>query len=95
MSKSILKAVIITIAFALFSCEKHMDYEPEAFFKGRQLEIAKAIYEDDETDLLKKLPLISQEELNKPAKAEMTLLFWAMTATLGDNATPFSLSICS
>ena len=95
MSKSILKAVIITIAFALFSCEKHMDYEPQAFFKGRQLEIAKAIYEGDEADLLKKLPLISQEELNKPAKAEMTLLFWAMTATLGDNATPERLHIIS
>ncbi|KJM64874.1 Inversin [Pluralibacter gergoviae] len=95
MSNSITKVVSIMVVFILFGCKKNMDYEPENFFEARQLEIAKAIYEGDETDLLKKLPLISTEELNKPAKAGMTLLFWAMTASLGDNATPERLHIIS
>ncbi|HDS1237132.1 ankyrin repeat domain-containing protein [Pluralibacter gergoviae] len=95
MSNSITKVVSIMVVFILFGCKKNMDYEPENFFEARQLEIAKAIYEGDETDLLKKLPLISKEELNKPAKAGMTLLFWAMTASLGDNATPQRLHIIS
>ena len=88
MSSSITKVVIIMVIFILFGCKKNMDYEPEDFFEGRQLEIAKAIYEGDEDDLLKKQPLISKEELNKPAKARMTLLFWAMMAASGDEVPP-------
>ncbi|EPK8589376.1 hypothetical protein QDZ86_005047 [Pluralibacter gergoviae] len=95
MTNSITKVVIIMVIFILFGCKKNMDYKPEDFFEARQLEIAKAIYKGDETDLLKKLPLISTEELNKPVKAGMTLLFWAMTASLGDNATPERLHIIS
>ncbi|HDS1237135.1 ankyrin repeat domain-containing protein [Pluralibacter gergoviae] len=95
MKSIILAAFILISAFGIQGCKKNMDYEPEDFFVGRQLEIAKAIYEGDEADLLKKLPLISTEELNKPAKAGMTLLFWAMTASLGDNATPQRLHIIS
>lgn len=94
--KSIMLTIFVLIsAFCIQGCKKNMDYEPEDFFKDRQLEIAKAIYEGDEADLLKKLPLISKEELNKPAKAEMTLLFWAMTVSLGDNATSERLHIIS
>ena len=95
MKSIILAAFVFISAFGIQGCKKNMDYEPEDFFVGRQLDIAKAIYEGDEADLLKKLPLISTEELNKPAKAGMTLLFWAMTASLGDNATPQRLHIIS
>ena len=91
----ILATIVFISVICMQGCKKNMDYEPNDFFEGRQLEIAKAIYEGDEADLRKKLPLISKEELNKPAKAEMTLLFWAMTATLGDNATPERLHIIS
>ncbi|KJM64875.1 Inversin [Pluralibacter gergoviae] len=95
MSNTAIQVLIFIITIILFGCKKNMDYEPENFFEARQLEIAKAIYEGDETHLLKKLSLISKEELNKPARAGMTLLFWAMTATLGDNATPERLHIIS
>ena len=91
----ILATIVFISVICMQGCKKNMDYEPNDFFEGRQFEIAKAIYEGDEADLRKKLPLISKEELNKPAKAEMTLLFWAMTATLGDNATPERLHIIS
>lgn len=93
MSSSITKVVIIMVIFILFGCKKNMDYEPEDFFEGRQLAIAKAIYEGGEDDLLKKLSLIREEELNKPAKAGMTLLFWAMINTTGHNITSGRLLI--
>lgn len=95
MTKPIIKVIVSIFTLLIFGCKKNIDYEPEDFFQGRQLEIAKVIYEGNEEELFRKLPLISKEELNKPAKAEMTLLFWAMTATLGDNATPERLHIIS
>ena len=95
MNKSILRVLFFIFTLMTLGCKESVDYQPGNFFEGRQLEIAKEIYEGDEADLLKKLPLISKEELNKPAKAGMTLLFWAMTASLGENATPERLHIIS
>ncbi|MGK8934703.1 ankyrin repeat domain-containing protein [Pluralibacter gergoviae] len=95
MNKSILRVLFFIFTLMPLGCKESIDYQPGIFFEGRQLEIAKEIYEGDEADLLKKLPLISKEELNKPAKAGMTLLFWAMTASLGENATPERLHIIS
>ncbi|KJM64873.1 Inversin [Pluralibacter gergoviae] len=95
MNKSILRVLFFIFTLMTLGCKESVDYQPGNFFEGRQLEIAKEIYEGDEADLLKKLPLISMEELNKPAKAGMTLLFWAMTASLGENATPERLHIIS
>lgn len=88
MSNSINKVVIIIVTLILFGCKKNMNYDPEDFFEGSQLEIAKAIDEGDEADLLKKSPLINKENLNKPAKEKVTLLFWAIINATGDNATP-------
>ena len=65
-----------------------MNYEPQDFFNGNQLEVAEAIFNGNEHELEEKLPLLSKEELNAPAKEKMTLLFWAITNATGDNATP-------
>ncbi|EMB4321644.1 ankyrin repeat domain-containing protein [Pluralibacter gergoviae] len=93
MKNIILATVILITAFFIQGCKKNMDYEPSDFFEGKQLEIAEAIYNGNEEGLRKNLPLISKEELNRPAKAEMTLLFWSMMATFNDNATPDRLHI--
>lgn len=93
MKKIVFSIILFTSIFCIQGCKKNMDYEPSDFFEGKQLEVAKAIYDGNEADLRKTLPLISKEELNKPAKAEMTLLFWSMMATFDDNATSERLHI--
>ena len=62
-------------------------------FEGRQLEVAKLIYDGDEVKLNEKLPSISKEELNRPVKADMTLLFWSVLNAIYDKNTPKRLSI--
>ena len=57
-------------------------------FEGRQLEVAKLIYDGDEVKLNEKLPSISKEELNRPVKADMTLLFWSVLNAIYDKNTP-------
>ncbi|HDJ2774950.1 TPA: ankyrin repeat domain-containing protein, partial [Serratia rubidaea] len=61
-----------------------MEYEPKDFFDGSQLEIAQLIYDGDEAKLKQRLPSVSKEELNRPAKAEMTLLFWSVLNSIYD-----------
>lgn len=43
--------------------------------------------------LNEKLPSISKEELNRPVKADMTLLFWSVLNAIYDKNTPKRLSI--
>ncbi|AIR02484.1 hypothetical protein B5M10_14230 [Pluralibacter gergoviae] len=88
MNNIIRSIIIITALLLIQGCKKDMNYEPQDFFNGRQLEIAEAIFDGNENELQQKLPLLSKEELNAPAKEKMTLLFWAITNTTGDNATP-------
>lgn len=88
MSNTAIQVLIFIITVTLFGCKKTMAYEPENFFSGRQLEIARAIYEGDDGILKRRLSLINNKELNAPAKEKMTLLFWAISNTTGDNATP-------
>ena len=92
--KKITIVIIASISlFLIQGCNKSGDLKPGDFFEGKQLEIAEAIYDGDEQALTARLPLISKEALNRPAKAQMTLLFWAMMATFNDNATPDRLHI--
>ena len=72
---------------------KKLDYEPQEFFEGKQLELAQLIYDGNENKLEKELSLASKEALNKPAKAEMTLLFWALSNSFDNNTTPTRLMI--
>ncbi|OQV65639.1 hypothetical protein AK51_18050 [Serratia nematodiphila DZ0503SBS1] len=53
-------------------------------FEGRQLDIAQLIYDGDEVKLKEKLPSVSKEELNRPVKADMTLLFWSVLNSIYD-----------
>jgi len=74
-------------------CKKKMEYEPQDFFEGEQLEIAKIIYNGDEPTLINRLLSLNKAELNRPAKEQMTLLFWAISNTFYGNATPERLHI--
>lgn len=85
--------IIIITALITQGCKKNMDYEPQDFFEGKQLELAQLIYDGNENKLEKELPLASKEELNKPAKAEMTLLFWALSNSFDNNTTSARLKI--
>ncbi|CAH3693320.1 MULTISPECIES: ankyrin repeat domain-containing protein [Serratia] len=93
MSKLIMAMALLFTALMMQGCEKNMEYEPRDFFVGRQLDIAQLIYDGDEVKLNEKLPSISKEELNRPVKADMTLLFWSVLNAIYDKNTPKRLSI--
>ncbi|MDK4802531.1 hypothetical protein P9912_016550 [Serratia nevei] len=93
MSKLIMAVALLFTVLMMQGCKKNMEYEPQDFFEGRQLEVAKLIYDGDEVKLNEKLPSISKEELNRPVKADMTLLFWSVLNAIYDKNTPKRLSI--
>lgn len=84
---------LILTTFMVQGCRKNMEYEPKDFFEGEQLEIARLIYDGNEPSLKQKIATADREELNRPAKAEMTLLFWSVLNATHDNITPERLQI--
>ncbi|MGH5917471.1 ankyrin repeat domain-containing protein, partial [Serratia marcescens] len=93
MSKLIMAIALLFTVLMVQGCNKSMEYEPQDFFEGRQLDIAQLIYAGDEVKLKEKLPSISKEELNRPVKADMTLLFWSVLNSIYDKNTPERLKI--
>ncbi|CAI2130863.1 Uncharacterised protein [Serratia marcescens] len=88
--------LIITVVLSMFvmqGCKQGRDLQPQDYFEGKQLDIANIIYEGDRQKLDKVLPAVSKETLNRPAKAEMTLLFWAINNAIFDKNTPERLKI--
>ena len=84
-------ALLFTVLM-MQGCEKTWNMN-HRIFEGRQLEVAQLIYDGDEVKLNEKLPSISKEELNRPVKADMTLLFWSVLNAIYDKNTPKRLSI--
>ena len=70
-----------------------MDHKPQDFFEGEQLEIAQLIYDGNEPALKQKVASTSKETLNRPAKEDITLLFWSILNAMYDNITPERLKI--
>ncbi|MDP8606031.1 ankyrin repeat domain-containing protein, partial [Serratia marcescens] len=93
MSKLIMAMALLFTVLMMQGCKKNMEYEPQDFFEGRQLEVAQLIYDGDEVKLKEKLPSISKQELNRPVKADMTLLFWSVLNAIYDKNTPERLKI--
>ncbi|RTF06489.1 ankyrin repeat domain-containing protein [Serratia marcescens] len=93
MSKWIMAMALLFTVLMMQGCKKNMEYEPQDFFEGRQLEIAQLIYDGNEVKLKEKLPTVSKEELNRPVKADMTLLFWSVLNSIYDISTPERLRI--
>ncbi|MGP3060262.1 ankyrin repeat domain-containing protein, partial [Serratia marcescens] len=69
MSKLIMAMALLFTVLMMQGCKKNMEYEPQDFFEGRQLDIAQLIYDGDEVKLKEKLPSVSKEELNRQVKA--------------------------
>jgi len=84
MKRVLMTLALILTTFMVQGCKKDMDYKPQDFFEGKQLEIAQLIYDGNEAGLKQKLSTVSKEDLNRPAKAEMTLLFWAVLNSTHD-----------
>ncbi|UJD79620.1 ankyrin repeat domain-containing protein [Serratia rubidaea] len=93
MSRVIMAMTLIFTVFMVQGCKKNMEYEPQDFFEGNQLEIARLIYDGDEVKLKEKLTSVSKDELNRPAKAEITLLFWSVLNSIADKTAPERLKI--
>ncbi|MGA3686792.1 ankyrin repeat domain-containing protein [Serratia bockelmannii] len=93
MKKLILIITMVVSTLIMQGCEKGMDLQPQDYFEGTQLDIANIIYEGDRQKLDKVLPTVSKETLNRPAKVEMTLLFWAINNAIFDKNTPERLKI--
>jgi len=93
MKRMLMVLTLIMTTFMVQGCKKGMDYKPQDFFEGKQLEIARLIYTGDETTLEEKLHYISKGDLNRPAKEEMTLLFWSVMNSFYDNTTTERLQI--
>ncbi|MGK0684288.1 ankyrin repeat domain-containing protein [Serratia marcescens] len=93
MKKIILIITMVVSTLIMQGCKQDMDLQPQDYFEGTQLDIANIIYEGDRQKLDKVLPTVSKETLNRPAKAEMTLLFWAINNAIFDKNTPERLKI--
>ncbi|MFW2573393.1 ankyrin repeat domain-containing protein [Serratia nevei] len=93
MKKLILIITMVVSTLIMQGCEKGMDLQPQDYFDGQQLDIAKAIYDGDRPQLDKQLSSVNKEILNRPAKEEMTLLFWAINNAIYDKTTPERLKI--
>jgi len=93
MKRVVIKVFVLFFVLFLQGCEKNMEYKPQDFFEGSQLEIAQLIYDGNELLLKQKLEKVGREELNRPAQAEMTLLFWSVLNAPNDNITPARLQI--
>lgn len=93
MRKLIMVLLVVMTIFMMQGCKKNMSYEPQDFFDGKQLEIARLIYDGNEVKLKEALSSTNTEELNHPAKEEMTLLFWSVLGSSYDKATPERLKI--
>ncbi|CAI2075787.1 ankyrin repeat domain-containing protein [Serratia marcescens] len=93
MRHSALIIIMLLSMLMMQGCEQGRDLQPQDYFEGTQLAIAKTIYEGERQKLNAMLPTVSKETLNRPAKAEMTLLFWAINNAIFDKNTPERLKI--
>jgi hypothetical protein len=93
MKKLILIITMVLSTLIMQGCEQGMDLQPQDYFEGQQLEMAKAIYDGDKKQLDRMLPSANNDVLNRPAKAEITLLFWAINNAIYDKNTPERLQI--
>lgn len=93
MKKTLYSLLLILLTTMTSGCERSVDYEPEDFFEGSQLAIGQIIYDGNERELQAQIATLSKEQINSPAKAKMTLLYWAISNSFGENATSERLKI--
>jgi uncharacterized protein len=89
--KKIAAAILFSFLFVLLSaCNDLKKIEPEKYFTGSQLVLAKAIQSADREAILH---LAKETDLNRPGAEELTLLFFAMNESFYNNNPPERLQI--
>ncbi|ALB65059.1 Accessory protein [Cronobacter dublinensis 1210] len=81
MRKLFVGCLALCFTFMIQGCKKDMDLNPQDYFSGQQLTLAKAIEAGDVSEVDKQAP---QTDLNTPGQQEMTLLFWALGNAIDD-----------
>lgn len=90
-----MKKLLATIAFSfllilLSACNDLKKIEPEKYFTGPQLVLAKAIQSADRQSILR---LAKETDLETPGAEELTILFFAMNESFYNNNPPKRLQI--
>ncbi len=81
MNKLFWGCLALCFTFMIQGCKQNMDLNPQDYFSGQQLTLAKAI-EDGKVEDVEKLA--SETDLNKPGQHDMTLLFWSIMNAIND-----------
>ncbi|HAU8267541.1 TPA: ankyrin repeat domain-containing protein [Kluyvera intermedia] len=90
-AKKIASAIVFSFLFVLLSaCNDMKKIEPEKYFTGSQLILAKAIQSADREAILH---LAKETDLNRPGAEDLTLLFFAMNECFYNNNPPERLQI--
>ncbi|HAZ77964.1 ankyrin repeat domain-containing protein [Pseudescherichia sp.] len=82
--------LVMILTFIVQGCRQGMDLNPQDYFSGQQLALAKAIEQGEVNEVKNLAP---ETDLNKPGQDNMTLLFWAVMNTTHDNKTTPRLKI--
>ncbi len=89
--KKFASAILFSFLLALLSaCNNMKKIEPEKYFSGPQLVLAKAIEEADRDSVLR---LAKETDLNTPGNQELTLLFFALNECYYNDNPPERLQI--
>jgi len=83
-------SLALLFTFMIQGCKQTGDLDPQDYFSGQQLVMAKAI-ERGEVDEVKKFA--PETDLNKPGQQDMTLLFWALSNAINAKKTASQLEI--
>jgi ankyrin repeat protein len=84
VKKRLMAFVALCFLIMIQGCKQDMELNPQDYFSGQQLELAKSI-EEGNVDVVK--TLAPDTDLNKPGKQDMTLLFWALGNAINDKKT--------
>ncbi|GAL56507.1 hypothetical protein EV102420_02_01110 [Pseudescherichia vulneris NBRC 102420] len=80
----------LMLTFIAQGCRQGIDLNPQDYFSGQQLVLAKAIERGEVNEVKKLAP---NTDLNKPGQQDMTLLFWAINNAIYDKKTASRLKI--
>lgn len=83
-------SLALLFTFMIQGCKQTMDLNPQDYFSGQQLVLAKAIEKGEVNEVKKLAP---ETDLNKPGQQDMTLLFWALSNAINDKKTASQLEI--
>ncbi|MCW1825584.1 ankyrin repeat domain-containing protein [Enterobacter asburiae] len=90
MKKRLMALVALCFLIMIQGCKQDMELNPQDYFSGQQLELARAI-EEGNVDVVK--TLAPDSNLNQPGKQDMTLLFWALGNAINDKKTSPHLKV--